>query len=113
MNEQILAKLFGVSDGYGLADLEEEGDRMEVILMVKESELVCPACNSVEVIRKGRRWREIQTVPIGLTEVWLKTEVPKCRCKRCQKTFEASPPLARPIEGSPIEWWISRKGSRK
>ena len=113
MSNVLLSKIFGVSEGYDLVDMEEDGESICGILMVKESLLVCPKCQSTEVIRRGRRWRQIQTVPIGLTPVFLKAEVPKCCCKKCHKTFEVSPPLPRPIEGSPIEWWTSRKGSPK
>ena len=113
MSNALLAKVFGVSEGYELVDLEEGDDQMSGILMVKESLLICPKCQSSEVTRRGRRWREIQTIPIGLTPVFLKAEVPKCWCKKCQKSFEVSPLLPRPIEGSPIAWWTSHKGSRK
>ena len=53
----------------------------------------CPTCQSENVVRKGQRYRHIQTVPIGFKSVTLKTEVPQCECKACGKTFEVSPPL--------------------
>ena len=48
---------------------------------------------SRKVIRKGKRYRRLQTVPIGFKSVVMKTEVPQCECKDCGKTFEVSPPL--------------------
>ena len=41
----------------------------------------------------GRRWRVLQTVPIGLKPVYLVTEVPRCQCRRCEVIFEIAPPL--------------------
>ena len=54
--------------------------------------LVCPDCGGKEVGRKGRRFRELQTVPIGLKPVFLVTEVPQCQCLDCGKPSR-SPPL--------------------
>lgn len=65
------------------------------VLAVRDELLVCPKCQSPEVSRKGRRFRELQTVPIGLKPVWLVTEVPQCECRACGQSFEVSPPLPR------------------
>ena len=50
-----------------------------------------PHNRSEQVVRKGKRYRHIQTMPIGFRPVTLKTEVPSCECKACGKTFEVSP----------------------
>ena len=52
--------------------------------------LVCPRCPSAQVKRKGRRFRELQTVPIGLKRVWLVTEVPQCECRACVRSARPS-----------------------
>ena len=96
-----------------MISFEEHGDLIRAVLMVQYELLICPRCGSPDVTRRGRRWREIQTVPIGLTPVYLTTEVPRCECPNCEKIFWVSPPLPQPIEGSPIEWWISHKRSPK
>ena len=44
--------------------------------------------------RKGRRFRQLQTVLIGFKQVWLVTEVPQCQCLACGQRFEVSPPFA-------------------
>ena len=74
--------------------------------MVKAELLVCPECQSREVSRKGRRFRELQTVPIGLKPVFLVTEVPKCQCRACGQSFEVSPPLPRRMS-------LTRTGSKR
>ena len=53
-----------------------------------------------QVKRKGRRFRELQTVPIGLKRVWLVTEVPQCECLACGQSFEVSPLLPRLMSGT-------------
>ena len=113
MSKSILTEVFGVAEGYELVRTEYEGDFLRLHLDVQDSQFLCPACGSREVSRKGRRHRELQTVPIGLTPVYLRTEVPDCACRDCGARFELSPPLPPPIAGSPIDWWRSHKPSPK
>jgi transposase len=112
MSESILAEVFGIKEGYAVERTEHPGEILRLHLSVLDSQLVCPRCRSREVSRKGRRQRELQTVPIGLTPVYLVAEVPKCQCRDCGARFEVSPPLPRPIVTPPIDWWTSRKPSR-
>jgi transposase len=53
------------------------------------------------VIRKGKRIRRVQTLPIGFHPVYLEVEVPRCQCKACQRVFEIAPPFARPTRTTP------------
>ena len=50
----------------------------------------------VELIRKGKRFRRLQTVPIGLKPVWLVTEVPRC-CQFAGKTSQGVAGENRPL----------------
>ena len=109
MSESILTEIFGIKEGYKVVQTEQEGDLLRLHLDVLDSQLVCPLCGNRAVSRKGRRHRELQTVPIGLTPVYLRAEVPKCQCRDCGHRFELSPPLPPPIAGSPIAWWSSCK----
>lgn len=113
MSESILTKVFGINEGYDVVRTEHEGDFLRLHLAVLAAQLVCPKCASDQVSRKGRRHRELQTVPIGLTPVYLVAEVPDCQCRDCGHRFEVAPPLPRPIAGSPIAWWCSCKTSPK
>lgn len=65
------------------------------VLEAKAELFVCPKCKSADINRKGRRFRELQTVPIGLKPVFLVTEVPNCQCGKCGHRFEISPLLPR------------------
>jgi transposase len=95
MSQSLLYHAFGVREGYDyVRTLYEEGC-IRFVLAVRKELLVCPKCHSVEVSRKGRRFRMLQTVPIGLKPVFLATEVPKCQCRGCGHSFEVSPPLPR------------------
>ena len=93
MSQSLLHHAFGVREGYDYLRTEYHQGQVKFHLSVQARLLVCPHCQSQEVIRKGRRWRELQTVPIGLKPVWLVTEVPRCFCPACQKTFEVAPLL--------------------
>ena len=80
--------------------------RVEFHLVVKPEKLVCPECGAGPAMRRGRRWRRIRGVPIGLKEVVLVAEVPRCQCRGCGHGFEVSPLLPRPMR-------TTRMGSRR
>lgn len=96
MDESLLREIFGVPKSYSSKGSEIRHGGVFVALEPKEELLVCPACGGKEVIRKGRRTRRIQTLPIGFHPVFLEVEVPRCQCKACQKIFEIAPPFAQP-----------------
>jgi transposase len=112
MSENILASIFGVQEGYQVVRTEQEDHFLRLHLEVLPEQLRCPKCGSRAVNRRGGRHRELQTVPIGLVPVFLRTAVPACACRDCGARFEVAPPLPPPIVGSPIAWWASRKPSR-
>ena len=95
MSQSLLHHAFGVRRGYEYWRTEYGEGCVRFFLLVKPELLVCPECGSREVSRKGRRFRELQTVPIGLKPVFLVTEVPKCECRECGQRFEVTPPLPR------------------
>jgi len=95
MSQSLLYHAFGVRKGYEYWRTEFTDSCVRFFLLVKPELLVCSGCQSREVIRKGRRFRELQTVPIGLKPVFLVTEVPKCQCRKCGRSFEILPPLPR------------------
>ena len=100
MNQSLLYHAFGVRKGYDyVRTLYGEGC-IRFVLAARQELLVCPRCRSTQVKRKGRRFRELQTVPIGLKRVWLVTEVPQCECLACGQSFEVSPLLPRPTSST-------------
>jgi hypothetical protein len=97
MNQSLLYRAFGVREGYECVRTDYEHGAVQFHLAVKADRLICPGCQSTQVIRKGGRERSLQTVPIGLKPVFLVTEVPKCECKDCGAKFEIPPFLPRPM----------------
>lgn len=93
MSQSLLYHAFGVREGYDYVETLYQDGCIRFVLHVRADWIKCPACGSQEVSRKGRRFRELQTVPIGLKAVFLVTEIPKCQCATCGKRFEVSPPL--------------------
>lgn len=94
MIQHLLQKAFGVNRNYECFHLEYGEHGIEFYLGIRDQALICPCCRtSAEVIRKGSRWRCLQTVPIGFQTVYLVTEVGRCQCHRCDGIFEVHPPL--------------------
>lgn len=94
MNQSVLQTAFGVSGHYRCVRVDYQWGSLQFPLDLKAEVLVCPQCGSAQaVIRKGRRCRVLQTVPIGLKPVYLVTEVARCQCRRCEVIFEIAPPL--------------------
>jgi transposase len=101
MSQSLLYHAFGVRDGYNyVRTLYEEGC-IRFVLEVRPELVVCPDCHSQDIARKGRRFRDLQTVPIGLKPVFLVTEVPKCECRKARDADctgpcgrESAPPQA-------------------
>jgi hypothetical protein len=102
MNQSLLYHAFGVRKGYEYWRTEYGEGCIRFFLLIKPELLVCPECGSREVSRKGRRFRELQTVPIGLKPVFLVTEVPKCQCRECSQRFEVAPLLPRRMPATRI-----------
>ena len=100
MSQSLLFHAFGVREGYEYWRTEYRDGCVRFMLLAKAEQLVCPRCQSREVSRKGRRFRELQTVPIGLKPVFLVTEVPQCTCRQCGRSFEVLPPLPRPMSAT-------------
>jgi transposase len=101
MEETLLHGIFGVDKTYRWKATELKDGGVFVNLEPKEELFVCPACGSLEIIRKGKRTRRIQSLPIGFHPVYFEVEVPRCRCKGCGQVFEIAPPFARPTRTKP------------
>ena len=94
MIHTLLRKAFGVSAQYRYERTEYLWGGIHFHLSVKDEALICPECGwGDDVIRKGRRYRSLQSVPIGLKAVYLVSEVARCRCQGCELIFEVHPPL--------------------
>jgi transposase len=100
VSQSLLYHAFGVRSGYDYVRTIYERQCIRFVLTVRQELLVCPRCQGKQVSRKGRRFRELQTVPIGLKRVWLVTEVPQCQCLACGQSFEVAPPLPRRTSGT-------------
>ncbi len=95
MEATLLHEIFGVSKSYRSTKTVRDGG-VFVAVEPLDKLYLCPECRSREVIRKGKRIRRVQTLPIGFHPVYLEVGIPRCRCNRCQRIFEIAPPFARP-----------------
>jgi transposase len=101
MEETLLHEIFGVSKSFRSTKTEVKDGGVFVTVEPLDKLYICPECRSREVIRKGKRIRRVQTVPIGFHPVYLEVEVPRCQCKSCQQLFEIAPPFARLTRTTP------------
>jgi transposase len=101
MEDSLLHEIFGVSKGYRSTKTEIRQGGVFVAVEPLEKLYLCPKCRSRDVIRKGKRIRRVQTLPIGFHPVYLEVEVPRCECKSCSHIFEIAPPFAQPTRTTP------------
>jgi len=94
VEESVLHEIFGVSRSYDSNGTEVRQGGVFIAVHPRDSLYRCPGCRSREVIRKGKRVRRVQTLPIGFHPVYLEVEVPRCQCSRWGRIFEIAPPFA-------------------
>ena len=95
MIQSLLYHAFGVRKGYDSVPTLYGDGCIRFVLATRQEWLVCPRCHCAEGSRKGRRFRPLQTVPIGWKPVWQVTEVPQRQGSACGPSFEVSPLLPR------------------
>lgn len=101
MEAALLHEIFGVSRSYRSTSTEVRRGGVFVAVEPLDKRYICPECRSRDVIRKGKRTRSVQTLPIGFHPVYVEIEVPRCQCNSCQHIFEIAPPFARPTRTTP------------
>jgi transposase len=101
MEETLLHEIFGVSTSYRSTRTEVKRGGVIVAVEPLDKLYICPECRSRDVIRKGKRIRRVQTLPIGFHPVYLEVTVPRCQCKDCEHIFEISPPFAQLTRNTP------------
>jgi transposase len=101
MEDAILYEIFGVSKGYRSTSTEVRHGGVFVAVEPLDKLFICPECRRRDVIRRGKRIRRVQTLPIGFHPVYLEVGVPRCQCNRCEHLFEIAPPFAQPTRTTP------------
>jgi len=94
MSTSLLYHAFGVKGYRYLRTCYEDGT---IRFVVEPSKLRCEDCRSVRVIRHGRRWRALRSLPIGRRPVFLEVAIPRVECRRCGALTEMDPPFADPL----------------
>ena len=64
MSQSLLYHAFGVRDGYDYVETLYQDGCVRFVLSVRPDWIKYPACGGKDIVRKGRRFRELQTVPI-------------------------------------------------
>ncbi len=50
----------------------------------KPKAIRCPQCNTKSVIKRGKVYRNIRTIPVGSKPIWLRTLIQRVWCPCCQ-----------------------------
>lgn len=100
MSTSLLYHAFGCRD-YSYKSTKYENGAVVFGVEPKKKLLRCGHCGSREIIRKGKRHRRIQSMPIGRRRVWLDVTIPRLQCKACSKLSEVFPPLPNATEAIP------------
>lgn len=82
MSTSLLYHAFGVRGYYHVNTKYKEG---AVIFTIEQdiTALRCAHCNSPLVIRRGQKWRQFRTVPIGSHIVWVRLAIQRVHCMLC------------------------------
>ena len=70
---------------YGYNYVHQKFENRNYILRIssKYNLMVCPNCNSKDIIRRGVTIRRLRTIPIGEKPVILLVEIPRIQCTKC------------------------------
>jgi transposase len=101
MEETLLHEVFGVSKSYRSTRTEVKRGGVFVVVEPLDKLYLCSECRSWDVIRKGKRTRRVQTLPIGFHPVYLEVGVPRCQGNSCGHIFEIAPSFAQRMRTTP------------
>ncbi len=95
MSTSLLYHAFGIRRGYKYTRTLYEAGNIIFVIEPKEHSLQCTFCDSTQIIKKGRTWRMIRTVPIGKTPVFIKVAIQRVQCLCCKKIRQVKLPFVR------------------
>lgn len=82
MSQSLLYHTFRVR-GYRLTRTEFNGGFTLLHVEPKQSMLLCPACGSDDVIRRGAAKRWFRNLPVGGKVTWIIAMIPRVACRDC------------------------------
>ena len=94
MSTSLLYHAFGLQ-GYDYVSTQYHSGALTFTVRQKPKALVCPACGSKRVIRKGviRRW--LRTIPIGFRPTWICVIIQRVGCLVCNTVRQVELGMAR------------------
>lgn len=82
MSTSFLYHAFGLP-GYEFLSNDFSNGKITIKIKPKDKLLLCPCCESKNIIKRGTYKRTIRTVPIGSKPVFLEAEIPRIYCLSC------------------------------
>ena len=94
MSTSLLYHAFGLR-GYDYISTQYHGGALTFTVRQKPKALICPACGSKRVIRKGvvRRW--LRTIPIGFRPTWICAIIQRVGCLACRAVRQVELTMAK------------------
>ena len=82
MPTSALYTAFGMK-GYQHCSVVDKSGVFQLTMTAPEKSVRCAACGSVDVIRRGGRWRQVKAPPIGMRRTDLLIYTPRVECRDC------------------------------
>ena len=98
MNSSFLYHVFGVKEYHYHATVYKDS---AIFLKLKSNtpkKCKCPHCDSENVIKYGKQYRDIHNLPIGGKQTFLSLAIQRYQCKDCEKVYQAD--IRSPSDGS-------------
>lgn len=93
MNSSFLYHAFGVKDYHYHATAYKDSAIFLKLKSDSPKKCKCPHCGSEKVIKYGKQYRDIHSLPIGGKQTYLSLTIQRFQCKDCEKVYQADVPF--------------------
>lgn len=95
MSTTLLYHMYNIR-GYRQRSIKFVPGGVEIAIEQPRERIVCPICQSEEIILKGKTTRRFLAPPIGSKRVTIVFDVPRIECRQCWALQQVAVPFARP-----------------
>lgn len=95
MSTGLLYHAFGIR-GYQYRRTDYAEGRVVFTVTQKREKLLCPACRSADVHKRGETWRSFRSLPVGSKPTHVALAIPRVSCDACGITRQVNVSFADP-----------------
>ncbi len=96
MSTALLYHMYNIR-GYRQRSMKFVSGGVEIAIEQPRERIVCPNCQSTNIILKGKKRRRFLAPPMGSKRVTIVFDVPRIECHRCWALQRVTVPFARPM----------------